>query len=125
MTALAALGLRPFAQEGYRLPDLICVELPPHIEDHFVRTALLQHHGIEIGGGLGPLQGKVWRIGLMGESSTRANVYTLLGALEQIFLGKGWIQRPGPALEAAARRYADAAETASQAPDALTRRTTR
>ena len=102
MAGLGALGLRPFPQEGHRLASLNCVELPPHVDDAGVRATLLREHGIEIGGGLGPLQGKVWRIGLMGESSTRAHVLTLLTALEEIFLTRRWIGRSGLALDAAA-----------------------
>src|SRR5207249_4944071 len=64
MTGLAVLGLRPFAEDGHRLPTLNCVTLPAHVEDVPVRASLLQEFGIEIGGGLGSLQGKVWRIGL-------------------------------------------------------------
>jgi alanine-glyoxylate transaminase/serine-glyoxylate transaminase/serine-pyruvate transaminase len=71
-----------------------------------VRRELLEEFGIEIGGGLGPLQGKVWRIGLMGESSSEAHVLTLLQALEHIFLRQGWLRRPGSALQAAAESYA-------------------
>ncbi|MEW6542218.1 MAG: alanine--glyoxylate aminotransferase family protein [Nitrospirota bacterium] len=105
MAGLAALGLAPFAQEGHRLPSLNCVALPPSVEDAPVRAELLRDYGIEIGGGLGPLQGKVWRIGLMGESSAKSHVLTLLSALEGIFHRRGWLSRPGTALEAAARVY--------------------
>lgn len=106
MAGLHALGLAPFAQEGHRLPSLHAVTLPAHIEDAPVRTELLQRYGIEIGGGLGALQGKIWRIGLMGESSHKSHVLTLLSALEDIFLSRHWLSRPGTALEAAARAYA-------------------
>lgn len=105
MAGLAALGLYPFAQEGHRLPSLNCVRLPVHVEDVLVRASLLQEFGIEIGGGLGSLQGKVWRIGLMGESSTRTNVLTLLSSLEEIFLRRGWIAHAGIALAAASQLY--------------------
>lgn len=103
MAGLARLGLEPFAREGHRLPTLNCVGVPPHVDEAGVRKALLNEFGIEIGGGLGPAQGKVWRIGLMGESATRANVLTLLSALEEIFLRHGWHKDPGDALAAAAR----------------------
>lgn len=106
LAGLAPLGLTPFAQEGHRLPSLNCVALPDHVEDGPVRAALLNEFGIEIGGGLGPIQGKVWRIGLMGESATRTNVFALLGALEEIFARRGWSDRPGQALAAAAQVYA-------------------
>jgi alanine-glyoxylate transaminase/serine-glyoxylate transaminase/serine-pyruvate transaminase len=105
MAGLGALGFLPYAQEGYRLASLNCVTLPDGIEEASVRAALLREYGIEIGGGLGSLQGQVWRIGLMGESSSRANVWSLLNALEEILLAACLIERPGLALEAAARAY--------------------
>jgi alanine-glyoxylate transaminase/serine-glyoxylate transaminase/serine-pyruvate transaminase len=84
---------------------LNCVVIPAHIPEADIRARLLSQYGIEIGGGLGPLKGKVWRIGLMGESSTEANVLTLLNALEALFLEGGWLSTPGLALEAASRVY--------------------
>jgi alanine-glyoxylate transaminase/serine-glyoxylate transaminase/serine-pyruvate transaminase len=105
MAGLGALGLTPFAEEGHRLTTLHCVTLPAQVQDAPVRAELLQEFGIEIGGGLGVLHGKAWRIGLMGESSTRANVLTLLGALEKIFLRHRWITQPGIAVQAASRTY--------------------
>lgn len=106
MAGLEALGLAPFPQEGYRLCTLNCVTLSAPIEDGPVRSALLRDYGIEIGGGLGQLQGKAWRIGLMGESSTHANVLLLLSALEELFLRRKWIARSGTALECASRVFA-------------------
>jgi alanine-glyoxylate transaminase / serine-glyoxylate transaminase / serine-pyruvate transaminase len=106
MAGLQALDLSPFAQEGHRLPTLNCVRLPAHVDDRLVRGLLLDEFGIEVGGGLGSLQGKVWRVGLMGESSTFANVLTLLHALEAIFTRQGWLSRPGSVLQAAAQVYA-------------------
>jgi len=102
---LEALGLIPLPQPGRRLPSLTCVSVPVHIDEAAVRSQLLQRFGIEIGGGLGPLKGKVWRIGLMGESSTEGNVLTLLNALEDLGIRSGWISTPGAALQAAARVY--------------------
>lgn len=107
MAGLAALGFQPFGQEGHRLPTLHAVVPPVHIDEAAARTRLLQEYGIEIGGGLGPLQGKIWRIGLMGESSTRANVSSLLSALDRLFVARHWVERSGPALEAALRMYRD------------------
>jgi alanine-glyoxylate transaminase/serine-glyoxylate transaminase/serine-pyruvate transaminase len=106
MTGLEAVGILPFAQEGHRLPSLNCVRIPAPVEDGLVRSALLQDYGIEIGGGLGQTQGKVWRIGLMGESSSQGNVLHFLGALEAILVRRHWIARPGMALEAASRVFA-------------------
>ena len=110
---LEALGLRPFAQEGHRLPSLTCATLPAGLDDGAVRTALLQRFQIEIGGGLGPLRGRVWRIGLMGESAQRSHVLTLLAALEELALEQGGLAQPGTALAAAARVYAKCGEPAA------------
>ena len=81
---LEAMGLELAAQEGYRLPMLTSVKIPDNVEDANVRKMLLQRYGIEIGGGLGPLKGKIWRVGLMGYSSQRINVMQFLSALETI-----------------------------------------
>ncbi|ALA57470.1 pyridoxal-phosphate-dependent aminotransferase family protein [Nitrospira moscoviensis] len=105
VAGLAALGFTLLPPAGRQLPMLTCVTVPSHIDDAVVRAQLLQAYGIEIGGGLGPLKGKVWRIGLMGESSTEANVLTLLNALEEIGIRSGWLSTPGVALQAAARAY--------------------
>jgi alanine-glyoxylate transaminase/serine-glyoxylate transaminase/serine-pyruvate transaminase len=105
VAGLMALGFDPLPLPGQRLPMLSCVLLPASIDDAAVRARLLETYGIEIGGGLGPLKGKVWRIGLMGESSTEANVLTLLNALEELGLQFGWVSTPGVGLQAAARVY--------------------
>jgi alanine-glyoxylate transaminase/serine-glyoxylate transaminase/serine-pyruvate transaminase len=105
LAGLSALGLTPLPPAGRRLPMLTCVTIPGQVDEAAVRAQLLENFGIEIGGGLGPLKGKVWRIGLMGESSTKANVLTLLDALEEIGVRSGWISSPGVALQAAARSY--------------------
>jgi len=102
---LRALGCEPVAEDEHRLTMLHCVLVPAGVDEAAVRAALLHEHGIEIGGGLGPLQGKAWRIGLMGESSSRANVWSLLSALDSMFVAKGWVERSGLALEAASRAY--------------------
>lgn len=105
LAGLMALGLDPLPPPDRRLPTLICVTIPAHINEAAVRSQLLEMFGIEIGGGLGPLKGKVWRIGLMGESSTEANVLTLLNAMEEIGIRSGWVSTPGAALQAAAHIY--------------------
>lgn len=105
LAGLEVLGLVPLPPAGRRLPMLNCVMLPAQIPEADIRARLLSQYGIDIGGGLGPLKGKVWRIGLMGESSTEANVLTLLNALEALFLEGGWLSTPGVALQAASRVY--------------------
>lgn len=108
VAGLTELELTPLPAAEHRLPMLICVTVPPHVDEAAVRLQLLQQFGIEIGGGLGPLKGKVWRIGLMGESCTEANVLTFLNALEEIFIRYGWLSTPGIALQAAARIFSRA-----------------
>jgi alanine-glyoxylate transaminase/serine-glyoxylate transaminase/serine-pyruvate transaminase len=81
MAGLCALGLEPAAVEGRRLWMLNSVRVPDAVDEAAVRRALLVRHGIEIGGGLGPWKGKVWRVGLMGESSRAEYVQRLLVAL--------------------------------------------
>lgn len=105
IAGLETLGLTPHAAQGYRLPTLTCVDLPPHVDDRLVRATLLSRAHIEIGGGLGPLAGKVWRIGLMGESSKAEHVMALLTALEKLFAEQAWVDQPGGALKAALEQY--------------------
>ena len=86
---LEAMGLGLHADEGYRLPVLTTVKIPEGVNDGEVRGALLKRHSIEVGGGLGDLKGKVWRVGLMGESSTEGNVLLFLSALGRIVAEQG------------------------------------
>lgn len=102
---LMAIGFNPLPAEGQRLPMLSCVTVPDHIDEAAVRAQLLDRFGIEIGGGLGPLKGKVWRVGLMGESCTEDNVLTLLNALEELGIRAGWVSTPGLSLQAATEVY--------------------
>jgi alanine-glyoxylate transaminase/serine-glyoxylate transaminase/serine-pyruvate transaminase len=106
MAGVAALGCTPQAQEGHRLPSLNCVRVPAGVDEGAVRKVLLAEHDIEIGGGLGPLAGQVWRIGLMGESSRQENVLAVLAALEQALAKQGKAPRPGTAVSAALEAYA-------------------
>jgi alanine-glyoxylate transaminase/serine-glyoxylate transaminase/serine-pyruvate transaminase len=105
---VATLGCRPQAQEGHRLASLNCVTVPAGVYEAAVRKALLNEFNIEIGGGLGPLAGKVWRVGLMGESSSQANVLAVLAALEQALREQGKAIVPGVACAAALKVYAAA-----------------
>ena len=106
MAGLAQLGCTPNAAEGHRLPSLNCVKTPAGVEEAPVRKALLTDASIEIGGGLGPLAGQVWRVGLMGESSRQENVFAVLAALEQALARTGRSVKPGISLAAAAGTYA-------------------
>jgi len=102
---VVAMGLELAAQEGYRLPQLTAVRVPNGINDGKVRTELLRLFNTEIGAGLGPFKGKVWRIGLMGESSRRGNTMLVLNALETILGGEGMEIPRGAAVAAADRAY--------------------
>ncbi|MCB0501913.1 MAG: alanine--glyoxylate aminotransferase family protein [Bacteroidetes bacterium] len=79
---LEALGLDFFVEEQYRLPQLNAITLNEGLDDAALRTKLLRNYGIEIGGGLGVMTGKIWRIGLMGHSSRQENIDKLIGALK-------------------------------------------
>lgn len=81
---LVERGYELVAQEGHRLPQLTSVALADGVDDAGTRRALLERYGIEIGGGLGELAGKAWRIGLMGHSARDRSVTTLLGALDEL-----------------------------------------
>jgi alanine-glyoxylate transaminase/serine-glyoxylate transaminase/serine-pyruvate transaminase len=69
------------SQSGHQLWQLNAVGVPDGADEAAVRKQLLSEHNIEIGAGLGPMKGKIWRLGLMGETSTSQNVTTVLKAL--------------------------------------------
>lgn len=102
---LSAMGLELAAQEGHRLPQLAAVKVPDGIDDARVRDRLLRLFNIEVGAGLGPFKGKVWRIGLMGEGSRRENVMLVLSAMEEILSSMGFEISRGRALAAADEAY--------------------
>ena len=91
----------------HRLPDLTTVRIPEGIDDMAVRSRLLSDYSIEIGGGLGDLAGKIWRIGLMGHSCRERNVILVLGALETILSDLGYKCEKGAGLAAARKVLAD------------------
>ena len=105
MAGLQAMGLQPFAQTGHWLPPLNAVRVPEGITDRKVRGRLLQEYGIEIGGGLGKLKGRIWRIGLMGYNSTKRTVLMCLSALEDVLRAEGYPISPGAGLTAAEEVY--------------------
>ncbi|REJ69051.1 MAG: alanine--glyoxylate aminotransferase family protein [Planctomycetota bacterium] len=103
---LAAIGIE-FAvrEEAHRLPMLNAVKIPTGVEDAPLRRALLDRFGIEIGSGLGPFAGQVWRIGLMGHASRSSNVLLLLSALEQLLIEAGLAIEAGSSVAAANAVY--------------------
>ena len=98
---LEAIGIMLHAEAGHRLNSLTSIRIPIGVDDLRVRQKLLNEYNIEIGGGLGPLKGKIWRIGLMGESSTEENVFFLLYALEKILQAEGYRLETGAGVTAA------------------------
>lgn len=83
VAGVEALGLEMAVAAEHRLPMLNSVLVPSGIDEAGVRARLLERHGIEIGAGLGPWKGRVWRIGLMGDSSCPANVLLVIAALAE------------------------------------------
>ncbi|MBI2849440.1 MAG: alanine--glyoxylate aminotransferase family protein [Chloroflexi bacterium] len=98
---LEAMGLTLHAEKNYRLSTLTTVRIPSGVDDLRVRQALLNKWNIEIGGGLGPLKGQIWRIGLMGYGSTAENVLLVLTALEKQLAEEGYKLTPGAGVAAA------------------------
>ena len=78
------MGFEFLVTPEYRLPMLNAVKPPAGVDEAAVRSQLLNEYNIEIGGGLGDFAGKLWRIGLMGCSSTKNHVNMLLAALQHI-----------------------------------------
>ncbi len=103
VAGLEALGLRLPVPESFRLWTLNSVSVPDGIDDARLRDTLLSRFHLEIGGGLGPLKGRTWRVGLMGESSTPRNVLFFLHALEVSLREQGFRSDSGAGAAAAAR----------------------
>jgi alanine-glyoxylate transaminase/serine-glyoxylate transaminase/serine-pyruvate transaminase len=81
---LGAMGFKPVVKAEDRLHPLTTLYLPEGLDEADLRRQLLQKHNIEVGGGLGPLAGKIWRIGLMGYNANRTNVEILAACLQDL-----------------------------------------
>jgi alanine-glyoxylate transaminase / serine-glyoxylate transaminase / serine-pyruvate transaminase len=99
-----AMGLKMFVAPPHRLWSLNTIAIPERIDDVKVRKSLLEDFNLEIGGGLGPLKGQIWRVGLMGYNSDGRNVLFFLTALEQTLREQGF-EVPRGAGASAARHY--------------------
>ncbi|MCJ7593343.1 MAG: alanine--glyoxylate aminotransferase family protein [Desulfobacterales bacterium] len=104
VAGVEAMGLSMLVAEKERLPMLNAIRIPEGADDLKVRKMLLNGFSIEIGGGLGPLAGKIWRVGLMGHTCRRRNVFLFLSVLEAALKGQGVKVGTG-ALDAAAAVY--------------------
>ncbi len=102
---LAAMGLSYAVAESHSLPMLNAVSIPAGVDDAAVRKQLLTEFGIEIGGGLGSMKGKVWRVGLMGYGSSQSNVLLFLAGLEKCLLDQSRKVAPGAGVGAAIAAY--------------------
>lgn len=107
VAGLEAMGLELLVAEKSRLPQLNSVLVPEGISETQVRTDMLSKHNIEIGAGLGDLAGKIFRIGLMGTSSSQDNVITCLSALEAVLEDQNWKTDVGAAVTAAREIFAN------------------
>jgi len=105
---LEAMGLSFVVAADSRLPQLNAVSIPAGVDDAAVRTRLLQEYNLEIGAGLGPMAGKIWRIGLMGYASNRTNVLLCLGALDAVLADMGAGIETGVAVGAAMKAFSQA-----------------
>ncbi|MEZ6126208.1 MAG: alanine--glyoxylate aminotransferase family protein [Planctomycetaceae bacterium] len=104
---LAAMDIQySVAKPEHCLPMLNSVLIPEGVDDATVRRRLLTEFGIEIGGGLGPMKGKTWRIGLMGEAASQRNVLLFLAALEKCLTGSREAS-PGAGVAAANKYYGE------------------
>ncbi|HSV29224.1 MAG TPA: alanine--glyoxylate aminotransferase family protein [Candidatus Omnitrophota bacterium] len=101
VAGLEAMGLEMLVAPECRLPMLNAVRVPDGIDEAQVRARLLQRFGLEIGAGLGGLAGKVWRIGLMGQSCTAGHVTQCLAALDGVLSEMGAPVKTGVAVGAA------------------------
>jgi len=111
VAGLEAMGLELFVSNpADRLVTVTAVKVPAGIEDGSARAQLLDEFHIEIAGGLGPLKGKIWRIGLMGYSCQKTNVLIFLAALEKTLSDQGFRLPAGAATAAALNSYQQAGQ---------------
>ena len=115
VAGIEAMGLSLLPPAGERLWTLNTVRVPAGVDEASVRRTLLTSFNIEVGAGLGPLAGKIWRVGLMGASSTPQTLLQFLAALEDALVAAAAIacrraresRRPAAALRSAARHRAE------------------
>jgi alanine-glyoxylate transaminase/serine-glyoxylate transaminase/serine-pyruvate transaminase len=98
---IEAMGMSLLPPAAERLWTLNTVRVPAGVDELAVRKTLLNTFNIEVGAGLGPLAGKIWRVGLMGASSTPQSILQLLAALESALGAQGYNPHPGAGVAAA------------------------
>jgi alanine-glyoxylate transaminase/serine-glyoxylate transaminase/serine-pyruvate transaminase len=112
---LESMGLKFLVNEQYQLPQMNAVMCAEGVDEAAVRRTLLNEFGLEIGAGLGPLAGKIWRFGLMGYSCRPDNVMLCLAALGSVLQDMGTPVHVGDAEAAAHAAYAAQHAKAAQA----------
>ncbi len=111
---LEAMGLKFLVKEQYQIPQMNAVRCPEGVDEAEVRKRLLNEFSIEIGAGLGPLAGKIWRFGIMGYSCRPDNVMLCLSALGSVLSDMGHAVHVGDAEAAAHSAYAQMHQKAAQ-----------
>src|SRR5215470_15666447 len=115
VAGVEAMGLRLFVENPTeRLVTVTPVMVPAGVDDVKYRNQLLDEFNIEIAGGIGPLKGKIWRLGLMGYCAQKANVLLLLSSMEKVLLEQGARVPAGAGVAQAVRSYTEV-ETAVSA----------
>jgi alanine-glyoxylate transaminase / serine-glyoxylate transaminase / serine-pyruvate transaminase len=115
VAGLEAMGMRLFVENpADRMITVTGVHVPAGVDDKKARQQLLDEFNIEIGGGFGPLKGKLWRVGLLGYSGQRKNVLLLLAALEKVLLDQAHRAPAGAGVAAAVQCYAQPAAVAAR-----------
>lgn len=106
VAGIEGMGLKMQVAPEHRLWTLNAVSVPDGVDEAKVRSRLLNEFGIEVGGGLGALKGRIWRVGLMGTGSSENNVLLLLAALEKCLKADG-VKLAGSGVSAASDYYAN------------------
>ncbi len=101
VAGVEGLGLKILVDEPYRLPTLNAIVIPDGVDDVELRKHLLERHNLEIGGGIGELAGKIWRVGLMGYSSSTQNVIFFISALSRALALQGFNTNISEGIQAA------------------------
>ncbi len=114
LAGLEGLGLKPFVENpAERMITVTAIAVPQGVDGKRVQQQLLEDFNIEIAGGFGPLKGKIWRAGLMGNTSRRRNVLLLLAALENVLVSQGYRVPSGAGVANAIRVYSEAGVAAA------------
>jgi len=112
VAGIEAMGLSVLPPEAERLWTLNAVQMPAGVDETAVRRTMLTTYNIEVGAGLGPLAGKIWRVGLMGASSTPQTLLQFLAACEGALATHGHRVPEGAGVAAASASLRSALVTA-------------